>query len=199
MRLSWILIPCFIIFSASTCSKGGVGCAENIYSFGANANIKNYTDSISTGDTIWLEIISPITQRDGINGQIITYRNASNLGVALGIGELIAPTIKDASNDFHYILKKGIIVPNPNSTIRAFNFLEGSKDYEFLVGIVPIRKGIFSLGLSNADNVYRKDDECTKASYKISFIDTEQHLYYITQVFGIVPDGTEKTYCFNVI
>lgn len=180
MRLSWILIPCFIIFSASTCSKGGLGCAEKFYSFGANTSIKNYTDSINTGDTIWLEIISPITQRDGINGQIITYRNASNLGVAFGIGELIVPTIKDASNDFHYMLKKGSIEPNLNSSIREFNFFEGSKDYEFLIGIVHIKKGIFSLGLSNAGNVYRKDDECTKASYRISFIDTEQHLYYMT-------------------
>jgi hypothetical protein len=188
-----------MILSANTCRKGGFGCAENIYSFGANASIINYTDSINTGDTIWLEIISPITQRDGINGQIITYRKASNLGVAFGIGELIVPTIKDASNDFHYILKKGSLVPNPNSSIREFNFFEGSKDYEFLIGIVPIKKGIFSLGLSNAANVYRKDDECTKASYRISFIDTEQHLYYITQVFGIVPDGTERTYCFKVI
>lgn len=115
-------------------------------------------------------------------------------------GELLQPSGKEAANDFVFLLAKGKTVNNPNiNRIREYLFIETSSNYEFLLGIIPKRKGIFSIGLSNAANVYRKNDKCTKATYRIFFTDTDQHLYFIKQVFGVDPDAPPNgTYCFKV-
>lgn len=193
-------IICFVVFSSSTCRKSGFGCAENVYSFEAKAKIINDADSINLGDTIWLEITSAVSQTDKVSGQIINYGNAANLGCAIGFGELALPSIKEVANDFNYLLKKGEKVNNPNiNGIREYRFIENSSNYEFLLGIIPTRKGLFSIGLSNAANVYRNNDKCTKASYQIYFAGTNQHLYFIKQVFGVEPAPPPNgTYCFKV-
>lgn len=200
MKQLTILGCCYIAFCSGTCRKSGLDCVESIYSFEAKAKIKNDVDSISLKDTLWLEISSPISQIDGNSGQTVSYSKAANLGIAIGLGELILPSGKEAANDFNYYLLRGDSINNiNNNVVREYLFSEQSLNYEFLLGIVPKKKGIFSIGLSNANNVYRKNDKCTKASYQIYFTNTDQHLYYIKQVFGREPDGTNRTYCFKVI
>lgn len=82
MKSFFLAIICIVIFSSTTCKK--IGCAENIYSFEAKAKVVNDSDSINLGDTIWLEITCPVSQPDGNTGQIIAYKNAANLGTAIG-------------------------------------------------------------------------------------------------------------------
>ncbi len=191
---------CYLVFTASTCKKNG-NCTETSYSFEAYAKVVNPYDSINVGDTIWLEITTPVTQMDGISGQTVSFTTASNLGTAIGFGELINPNAPVyAANEFNYILLKGIPVSNPNiAGIREYSFLESASMYEFRLGIIPKRKGIFNFGLSNAANVFRKNDKCTKAFYRIYFTQTPLHLYYIKQVFGTTPDSTYASpYCFKV-
>jgi hypothetical protein len=172
---------CFLIFRSSTCLKSGA-------------------DSISIGDTLCLDITSPVSQIEANSGQVISYSKATNLGTAIGLGELVKPTGKEAANDFDYYLVTGTKVNNPNTqVVREYLFSEISSSYQLRLGIIPKRKGIFSIGLSNAANVYRENDKCTKAGYELYFTNTEQHLYYINQVFGTVPDDPKKTYCFKVI
>jgi hypothetical protein len=189
----------FLICIQSTCKKNS-NCTETSYSFEAYAKVINPYDSITVGDTIWLEIIAPIAQVDRINGQTVTFSNAENLGTAIGFAEIILPEIKGAANDFDYVLVKGTTVSNPKVTeIREYSFIEGSANYEFRLGIIPKRKGFFNFGLSNAANVFRKNDKCTKAFYRIYFTQTPLHLYYLKQVLGITPDSTYASpYCFKV-
>ena len=199
MKSIVILFLTLTILSANTCKK--LDCAETVYSFEAKAKIINAGDSVNIGDTIWLEISCSVSQIDLATGQRVEYRNAGNLGTAIGFGELVSPTVPVyAANDFNYVLKKGILVNNPNVTaIREYSFAESSTMYEFLLGIVPKRKGVFSISLSNAANVYRNNDKCTKASYAIYYANTDQHLYYIKQIFGTEPDvGARATYCVKV-
>ncbi len=198
MKRFLFAISCIVLFSSTTCRK--IGCAENIYNFEAKAQIVNDCDSINLGDTIWLKITCPVSQPDSHTGQVITYKNTANLGTAIGVGELVQPSGKEAANDFVYLLSKGKPVNNPNTNaIREYLFNETSSNYEFMLGIIPKRKGIFSIGLSNAANVYRNDDKCTKANYRIYFADTDQHLYLIKQIFGVDPAPPPNgTYCFKV-
>ena len=109
-KLTIILLTfSYLIFTSSTCKKNG-NCTETSYSFEAYAKVINPYDSITVGDTIWLEIIAPIAQVDRINGQTVTFSNAENLGTAIGFAEIILPEIKGAANDFDYVLIKGTTV-----------------------------------------------------------------------------------------
>ena len=194
-----ILFLTLTILSANTCKK--LDCAGTVYSFEAKAKIINAADSVNIGDTIWLEISCPVSQIDLATGQRVDYRNAGNLGTAIGFGELVSPTLPVyAANDFNYVLKKGILLNNANVTyIKEYSFAESSTMYELLLGMVPKRKGVFSISVSNAANVYRNTDKCTMASYAIYYTDTDQHLYYIKQIFGTEPDGGARaTYSVKV-
>lgn len=200
MKRIVILFICFLFFSFGTCRKYSIDCSRSVYSFEAKAKINNPSDSINIGDTIWLQITSPLSQIDANSGQIITYSKAANLGTAIGIGELVPPSGKEAANDFNYYLLKGTLLNNPNTNaIREYLFSESSLDYQFLLGVIPKRKGVFSIGLSNASNVYRKDDNCKKAFYRIYFTQTPLHLYFVKQAFGNTPDSSYfSPYCFKV-
>jgi hypothetical protein len=191
---------CYLAFTSSTCKKNG-NCTESSYSFEGYAKVINPNDSVNVGDTVWLEITAPITQIDKISSQSVSFSNASNLGTAIGFGELINPnTPVYAANEFSYVLIKGVPISNPNTAgIREYSFVESANIYEFRLGIIPKRKGYFNFALSNAANVFRRNDNCTKAFYRIYFTQTPLHLYYLKQVLGITPDSSfSSPYCFKV-
>lgn len=206
MGIKSIKALCFVVIIAltaiqSTCKKNNAGCTETTYNFEAVARIVNPYDSINVGDTIWLEINSPVIQNDRISGQTISYANAANLGTAIGFGELLNPIMPVyAANEFNYILVKGSPVFNSNTVgIREYSFTESSNAYEFKLGIIPKRKGYFNFGISNAANVFRRNDKCTKAFYRIYYTNTPLHLYFIKQLFGTNPDSSYSSpYCFKV-
>jgi len=193
-----ILISMATIFS--TCKKH-FGCAENVYSF--QIGIKAYPDkdSIRIGDTIWIEINTPTQLKDIQSGRIINYSEAENLGSGISLAELIEKdSIKDAANDFSYILKKGISVDNPLiNKVREFVFVEENNAFLFKIGVVPKKRGIYKMFVSNAANVYRKNDKCTKASFEINFENTNQHLYFnkIVLPYYNLPQGG-GVYLFKV-
>jgi hypothetical protein len=190
----------YIIFASSTCQKSGFGCTETTYNFEAIAKVVNPKDSINIGDTIWLEISASVLQTDLLSGNPITFKNAANLGTAIGFGELVNPNSPVfAENDFFYVLQKGENVNNNRAGIKEYKFTENGNMYEFRLGIIPKKKGYFNFGLSDASNVFRYDDKCTKAFYRIYFKETPLHLYLITRVFGTVPDSSfSSPYCFKV-
>lgn len=192
-----VLFLAIIILSSNTCKK--IDCAGSVYSFEAKAKILNAADSVNIGDTIWLEIACPVSQINLTTGQTVEYSNAANLGTAVGIGELIPPNGREAASDFKYYLKIGDSIINPNiNSIREYNFKEFSNKYQLLLGIIPRKAGFFNIAISNAANVYRKTDKCNKANYKIFFSETQQHLYFIKQIFGFDTDRPEIVYCFKV-
>ncbi len=197
MKRLVISLLALVVLSATTCKK--FNCAESVYSFEAKAKILNAADSIII-DTIWLEIISPVIQRNFGTGETVNYSDATNLGTAIGFGELALSSIKGAANDFIYLLEKGTVINNTNvNEIREYRFSEHASNYEFRLGVIPKRKGVFSIGLSNAVNVYRSNDKCTKANYTIYYTNTDQHLYFIKEIVGTEPDaGAKATYCFKV-
>lgn len=187
--------------SSSTCKKH-FGCAENIYSF--QIGIKAYPDkdSIYISDTVWLEINAPTQLKDMQSGMMINYNEAENLGTGISFVELIKKdTIKDAGDDFNYVIDRGIPVSNPRTTkVRGFVFEEQNFAYYFKVGIIPKKRGTYKMFVSNAANVYRKMDKCTKANFEINFENTNQHLYYnkiILPNYDLPPGG--GVYLFKII
>lgn len=205
IRKKYFIILIFFIAITNiftTCKKGGFGCSNNIYNF--NINVIAYPDNakLSVGDTIWLEINSPKDFIDLPSNVKINYANAANLGSAIGFGEFIGKdSVLEAANFFDYILKQGIKVNNPStSKIREYLFIEDQDKYLFRLGIIPKKPGIFGIGFSNAANVYRKNDKCTKAGFLINFKNTKQHYYLNPNINSSNTDTIKPTgsYYFKV-
>ena len=90
------------------------------------------------------------------------------------------------------------MVNNPNTLqIREFQFVQQNDRYLFKLGIIPKEVGVFGVGFSNAANVYRKNDACTKANFTINFKGTNQH-YYLNPNFQGGPPPTGGDYYFKV-
>ena len=155
-------------------------CRETIFNF--EIGIKAYPDkdSISVGDTIWLEVNEPTTLKDVQTGKIVDYSGASNLGTAISFLKLIAVSSTDdqMASKFRYVLIHGNEISRKDSTkYREFKFDEAGGLYRFKLGVIPKEAGVFKVFVSNAGSVVRKSDKCTKASFQINFKSTDQHLY----------------------
>jgi len=197
-----LAISASTIFSTCTCNKQIIGCDNTVYSF--ILDIKAHPDSeiISLGDTLWLEINSPVEFEDISSNTNINYSKAVNLGSAIGFGEFAdKDSVIESANSFDFKLIYGKNQSNPYvSKIREYLFVEQGDRYLFKLGIVPKKKGIFGIGLSNAVNVYREDDKCTKADFVISFKSTRQHYYLNPNIDASNSDTTQPSgnYYFKV-
>ncbi len=199
-----ILIFILWITTQASCNKN---CVESKYSFKIGIKASPNLDSINLNDTIWLEVNESTTLKDLSSDNIVDYSNASNLGTAISFGEFIGGSVSNpggipAVNAFNYnlITGKEFVHYLPAQT-KEFNFDESQGRYKFKLGVIAKRKGIFSISISNAANVYSKNDKCTKASFAINLKETNNHIYFLEQNRpGYIPSGLELTnmYCFKV-
>jgi hypothetical protein len=191
-----------MVSTLSTCKKGGLGCANTVYNFEIAGKIYPDKDSIHIGDTVWLELNIPTNFTDITSNQIVDYSGAENLGSAIGFGEYsVINNPAPAANSFLDVLVKGKKVDNPDiAQIREFLFEEQNNRYVFKLGIIPKEKGIFGTGFSNAQNVYRNSDKCTKAFFKINVENTRQHYYLNPNINSSNFDTTKPSgsYYFKV-
>ncbi|MFM9908738.1 MAG: hypothetical protein ACKVOW_05300 [Chitinophagaceae bacterium] len=184
--------------SSFTCNKR-FDCSKTIYSFEISIKAFPGNDSLNVNDTFWLKVEEPILLKDQRTMQDINYGGALNLGSSIGFQEIIGttPEIISAANDFNYFIKKGVQTASPKIELyRDFLFAEYNGKYLFELGIIPKRKGVFRLVVSNAENVYTKSDKCTKSFFNINFKDTDQHFYFFPGGTGTPPGG--GAYYFKV-
>jgi hypothetical protein len=174
------LFTASLFFQQCSCKKTlGLDCAQAKYGFQLPVKAYPDKDSISIGDTVFFEINESTSFNDTQSGQIVDYSGAENLGSVLAFGNydtsLKSWTNENPSN-FNLVLINGYgnLVNQTNIDIQ-YRFFEKDKRYRFLIGVVPKKKGLFSLLFSNSNNTYRKSDKCTKASFNIIFEDTNQH------------------------
>lgn len=201
-----ILLIMGIALTFSRCTEK-FNCDRTVYTFQINIEAFPDKDSIHIGDTVWLTVNTKAQFKDTISGKEIDYGGAENLGPAISYLKLIGgnfsnPGVLPAANSFNNILITGKLTSNLKADqFRGFLFQGDSGTYKFRLGIVPKERGIFVISPGNAANVYRKNDKCTKASFMITFKNTDQHLYLYEQSRpGYIPSEYEKThmYCFKV-
>ena len=190
----------------ATCNRR-LDCFGAKYSFSVNVKAYPNNDSIRIGDTIWIELNEPVSLTDHTSGNNINYSGAENLGMGITIDEFVGGSVNEpgtvpAATKFYFQLEMGSPIQNTLvERVRSFNFSETQGNYRFKVGIVPKQKGIYGVAISNAANVYRNNDKCTKANFNIIFANTNQHLYfYESNRPGYTISEYEKThlYCFKV-
>lgn len=202
-----VLLITAMVTTFSTCKKGGLGCANTVYNFKIGAQVYPGKDSIHVGDTVWIEINSPVSFTDINTGKLINYSGVSNLSTALSFdifrgGSFSDPGTAYAANNFKYFLVTGVFVDNPfTDWIREYLFSENSNKYNFKLAVIPRVTGTYAISIGDAANVYRQSDKCTKASFEIDFQNTNQHLYlYQNNRPGYDISGYEQKhmYCFKV-
>lgn len=186
----------------ATCRKN---CVETSYSFNISARAYPDKDSIHVGDTLWLEVNAPTTLHDNLSGTTVDYSGAENLGTAVKLlsingGSLSDPGTSYVMDSFDFVLQIGRAY---SSDQFANNYLyEGvNNEYKFRLAVIPKRTGTFCLGISDATNVYRNKNKCTKASFITNYNETNQHLYlYLNSRPGYDISNYERThlYCFKV-
>ena len=202
-----ILLVIAMATTFSTCKKGGFGCATTVYNFKIRAQAYPNNDSMHIGDTIWIKVSAPTNLTDVTSNSIVNYSGADNLGNALSFdiftgGSISDPGTSFAAKYFNFFLKTGSIVNNPDiDRIREYLFLEENAMFKFELAVIPKSKGTFGLAISDAVNIARKSDKCTKASFAINFENIDQHLYlYQNNRPGYQINSYERThlYCFKV-
>jgi hypothetical protein len=150
---------------------------------------------------VWIEINAPSTLKDTYSGNNIKFENAANLSTLISFLELKGNMqVADAVNSFDHVLVNGVFTGNTNipTRFREYQFSEQNSYYQLKLAIVPKRSGIYRISLSDAANVYRRNDECSKAFFRLNFENTNQHLYFNEWNFGVVVPVPNNNYCFKV-
>lgn len=205
--MKYTLVLFLYIFSVyASCIKTR-DCKTQTYYFATNIQAYPDADSLNINDTIWLDFTCPTRLTDLNTNTQIDY-NGAKLSMSINFDELIGGSISNpgaipAVDAFNFILINGTFIPDDLSPDRNKDYMvaEINNEYKFKLGIIPKRVGIFSVALTNATNVYRISDECTKASFSITFSNTNQHLYFYEQNRpGYSPSLYEREhmYCFKV-
>lgn len=201
-----VVFSIVIIAISATCRKNP-DCVKETYSFTTEAKAYLDPDSININDTIWLEFDQPTVFRDNISGMSIDYSNAANLGFGVGFDKFIGGSISypgtiPAVSSFSVMVISGTELTSLQpDRIKSYNFSEIGGRYKFKIAIIARNTGIFAIAISNAANVYKRNNVCSKASFTIVFANTNQHLYFYEQNRpGYIPSGYEQThmYCFKV-
>jgi hypothetical protein len=203
--LFYCLVICYLGIWAS-CNKS-FDCRGTIHNFEAFYKAYPDRDSIRVNDTIWLELKTSTQLRDRTTNEMVDYSGAANFGTVIGYVELMGGDASDpgaiaAANHFENILVNGSSVPplRPDQ-LREFLFEEENGMYLFKVVIVAKKKGVYLIGAGDAAGVYQRSNSCRKSDFKLTFENTDQHLYLLEESRpGYTVSEYERThaYCFKV-
>jgi hypothetical protein len=208
MNSFFIRLVVVIIFCTTTYASCNKNCVESKYSFEIGMKIYPNIETININDTLWLEVNSNTVLKDNISGEMIDYSFAGNLGTALSFLEFTGGSISNpgavyAVSAFRYILMSGEeVIPHflPEK-VKEYKFDEKQGSFKFRLGVIASKKGVFAIGISNASNVFKENDKCTKAAFSIPLKETNNHIHLLEQNRpGYIPSGLEITnlYCFRV-
>lgn len=186
----------------STCKKGGLGCTNAIYNLQIDEMAFPDKDSIHVGDTLFLKVNTSTMITDLQSGKTIDYSNASNLGNVVTILKFSGNMTPGAIHEFNLSLLNGTKVGSVDQTSEEeFLFSEQNGQYLFLLSIIPKDTGRYVITIGDAANVYRKNDECTKANFAINFSQTNQHFYLLNKWrpdLTLDDNGKRHVYYFKV-
>ena len=198
IKIQWLILltGSFLINVSGSCKKLCLNGNRSTFQFEITVQAIHDRDSVAVGDTIWLEVDAPTTLKDVVSNKMVDYSGAGNLGSSIGFQKLNVSNFDiKAAKKFNLILEKGIETVNADAQLfHQYLFIEVNNRYVFRLGLTPKEKGIFRLVFSNANNVYRRIDKCTKAAFTINFENTNQHRYLDPNFEGSTAKGGDYNF-----
>jgi hypothetical protein len=187
-----VVLALFQMLQNCSCKKGlGIDCSRTVYSFKLNIEVMPSVDSLNIGDTLWFKLNTPIQLSDLNSNTQINYGGAINLGSSINVRGL-SPQREftlEAVNKFNYSLKEGALLRQTNDFIE-YNFSEKNEAFIFNLGLISKESGTYRVLFSNAANVFRNSDKCTKAGFTINIGNTNRNPYLNPfYTGGIYPEG----------
>lgn len=200
IKLIGVVTLIYVTTVYAQCNKSIVGCANTSYTFQLDCRVIPDRDTVSIGDTIWVEINSPNTFIDLQSNQPINFSNANNLGTNMGFVKLINRSpiqLADAVDSFKFVLITGSEITSPIPHLeKDFLINDVNGMYVFKLGVIPKNSGTYRFNLGNPAGVYRNSNSCPKANFNMRLTQTNQHYYLYPGGAGVTPAGAD--YYFHV-
>jgi hypothetical protein len=186
-----------------TCNRE---CIDNSFGFVVQVNVTPIKDSLSVGDTLWINSLSSTTMRDIDSSNKILFDHSPNMGYTLRTVKLLgAGATTGAINDFSFVIAEGgpILGDAFIDEEKSFKFSEDSETYKLRFGMVCKTKGIYCLNISNGVNIYSpRHGSCGRATILFRLENVNQHLEYLQELYYLGNQVThgdiESSCCFKV-
>lgn len=201
-----LLITLGIITSMmATCKKNE--CVGNSYSLQETWNITVEKDSISVGDT--LTFLSKFSNKPfdyKINANI-DFSGDALVNTTFGVYELKggSSNMTSAIDSFKFLPILGRVETDPTTNPSALKQVfheEFGTDYVLKFQIIALKKGIYTLGLSDGLAKRKRNNSCDDgAGIQYANSNTNNHIYFQEQFYGttnIPANNRTHSYCFKV-
>jgi len=138
------------------------------------------------------------------DGKKVDYSSAVNFGSVLGVAELIGINAANgAVSYFTFISQKGEIYTELKLSpgrVKQLKYIKINGNYELSFAIVPNKKGIFGISISDMPDVVA---DCARSAVTLKFNSTfNTHIHYLKDIcYGggqINSLDSSHTYCFKV-
>jgi hypothetical protein len=205
IKLKYTLLVLLLIVLFNGCIKSAECVQQAGYAFKTPVFFTPVLDEMNVGDTLWISFSHPTTLKDEVTGQMIDYSNAENLETSIQtLRNSETEYAEPNANDVTFIEKIGTIYksqahPVWNDHLRYVKMVEKDGKYEFLLGIVPQKKGLQSFYIANGIRVTRKNEqrECFGASFDMRVGNLDNHLYLYTAI-NPKPNSLERNNVYYI-
>lgn len=202
--MKYLIVAITLITIVCIATGCGRSCLEAQYSFNIQQTFYPEKDSISIGDTLFLESSHSTTLNDSTLNSLVDF-SGSDMGGNLELLRLpdTSSIATGGMDNFNIVFLTG--KPSGNDNIPSQNkgcyFTESNNNYELKIRFVAKQKGIYLVSLGNAMGILKKKGGCEKANFLITNANSNNHLYfYANWLHSNAISKYEKThlYCFKV-
>lgn len=201
--MKYLLTALSIIILLSNVSCGR-GCVEAQYNFRMQEVFYPEKDSISLGDTVFMESSHSTSFTDSLTNKLIDF-SGSDIGGSLELLRLpdTSATVVGGMNDFNILILNGTAIGNdyiPEQN-KQLLFQESNNNYVLKLGFIAKQKGVYLVALGNSMGIIKKKGGCEKANILLTNANTDNHLFfYENWLHSNLISKYEKThiYCFKV-
>ena len=195
------------LLCSSTCKKNQPKpCQSNVYAFQVSSIYTPDNNIFNLNDTIYINSEFPKNLTNVSTSQIIDYSNATGIGGNITFFELdtIQKIVIPGLTNFSCYSIVGSIAPG---SIRPDYILdniyeEGQDLYKFKLRVVPKKKGIYVIFISDLLSIGIRYRDCTNASFINKFSNRQGGIQLFQFAMGRLPASQfeeERMFCFRVL